>query len=421
MAADGVPGGSTVVLDAAWEACLRQVSTGAGLPRLARTLRGASAPAAGGPGAADRAALVAALLAADTRGWLPAAYAWEGEAPAPAAYAREAEAPAPAAPSREGAVPAAHARDGEVPAPAAQAREGEIPVPATAPCQGHVWRADPVHLVAGLDHLRLAAAGTSLALTPEEARSLLAALDGHFAPAGTRLAAVDPARWYLFTAHHWDALTVPTAAAVGQDLRHLMPQGPGATALTALTTECQMLLAEHPVNEARAVRGLPTVNSLWCWGGSPVAASPAAPPDALPFCDLPGARLPALCSTDPELRGAWHARGGEVLLAPAAVSDATVGEVRAAFLDAVRRHAGPVFVTVEAALLDGDASPAANAAWLEALLGCRAGRSRGHAAALVAFGRVFDVRGVSALARLWPFARPDRAPLVTALPDTGRE
>ena len=34
-----------------------------------------------------------------------------------------------------------------------------------------------------------------------------------------------------------------------------------------LMTELQMLLHEHPVNEARAARGVPTVNAVWLWGG----------------------------------------------------------------------------------------------------------------------------------------------------------
>jgi hypothetical protein len=58
-----------------------------------------------------------------------------------------------------------------------------------------------------------------------------------------------------------------------------------------------MLLHEHPVNERRAERGVPAVNSLWLWGFG-VAVSPPGP-----------APLPTLCTDDPWLAGLWRTHG----------------------------------------------------------------------------------------------------------------
>jgi hypothetical protein len=45
-----------------------------------------------------------------------------------------------------------------------------------------------------------------------------------------------------------------------------MPKGRDAAILKRLLTEVQMLLHEHPVNVARAQRGVPAVNALWLHG-----------------------------------------------------------------------------------------------------------------------------------------------------------
>jgi hypothetical protein len=60
--------------------------------------------------------------------------------------------------------------------------------------------------------------------------------------------------------------------------------------------EIQMLLHEHPVNEARASRREPTINSLWLWGfGS--------------SCQTTSATWPQLFTDDSWLAGIWRAHG----------------------------------------------------------------------------------------------------------------
>jgi hypothetical protein len=45
-----------------------------------------------------------------------------------------------------------------------------------------------------------------------------------------------------------------------------MPQGEDAVLWHSVMNEAQMLLHDHPVNEAREARGALPVNSLWFWG-----------------------------------------------------------------------------------------------------------------------------------------------------------
>jgi hypothetical protein len=54
--------------------------------------------------------------------------------------------------------------------------------------------------------------------------------------------------------------------ALGRNLRELLPSGRDAVRARSLVNDLQMLLHEHPVNERRALRGLPPVNSVWLWG-----------------------------------------------------------------------------------------------------------------------------------------------------------
>ena len=56
-----------------------------------------------------------------------------------------------------------------------------------------------------------------------------------------------------------------------RNLRECLPGGRDAVRVRALVNELQMLLHEHPVNERRAARGLPAVNSVWLWGAGDTA------------------------------------------------------------------------------------------------------------------------------------------------------
>jgi hypothetical protein len=155
-----------------------------------------------------------------------------------------------------------------------------------------------VHLVAGLDALQLAATGRDLLLDEPEARALLDALNGHFGASGLVFSAPVPDRWYLQLPEPIEVETLAPARVRGRTVNNTLAQGGGGRRLDAIVNEVQMLLAAHPVNTSREARGVPTVNSIWLWGGGP-------PSQVLPSEQ---SSLPWLTSSDPVLLGWWLQR-----------------------------------------------------------------------------------------------------------------
>lgn len=105
-----------------------------------------------------------------------------------------------------------------------------------------------------------------------QAQEFCAVLNGHFASDGLCFHAPHPQRWYL----RCDAPSAVQMATLGevawQDVRRQLPQGPDALRWQALGNEIQMLLHGHPLNHARLAAGLPTIDSLWLWGGGQAEA-----------------------------------------------------------------------------------------------------------------------------------------------------
>jgi hypothetical protein len=138
-------------------------------------------------------------------------------------------------------------------------------------------RADPVHLRVMRDCIVLAGSG-AIDVSRQEADALAAAIAQHFGPDLSPLP-LHPQRWYLRYPHAPQLITTPLSVAVGRDIDPLLPQGKDAMLFQAKLNELQMLLHEHPVNQAREARGELPVNSLWLWGGGeqPPAHSTAVP------------------------------------------------------------------------------------------------------------------------------------------------
>jgi len=132
--------------------------------------------------------------------------------------------------------------------------------------------ADPVHMLADTDHARLLDAH-ALQLTDDEAGALMAALNQHFAADNLQFVRAASGGWY---AHGRDAAvlaTLPTKVLVGRNVASFLPEGDASATWRRFTTEMQMLLFNHDVNQQRAAAGLLPVNALWLWGG---AAMPTA-------------------------------------------------------------------------------------------------------------------------------------------------
>ena len=139
-------------------------------------------------------------------------------------------------------------------------------------------RADPVHLRVMRDRVVLTESA-ALRLSREQADTLATAIGRHFG-AELEPRVLRPQHWYLQLPRTTRLTTTPLSLATGCDIDPLLPQGADAMRFRVLLNELQMLLHDHPINQAREARGELPVNSLWLWGGG---TRPVAPGTRVPF------------------------------------------------------------------------------------------------------------------------------------------
>ena len=132
--------------------------------------------------------------------------------------------------------------------------------------QGYWLRADPAHLQLGMRGVTLLDAG-HVGLTAEESGALAAALQPLFAAAAWRLHAPYPGRWYASSAEPIELKTTPIDQVATRHVNSALPVGPSAAQVMRLINDAQIILHDHPVNQAREARGQAPINSLWLWGG----------------------------------------------------------------------------------------------------------------------------------------------------------
>lgn len=145
------------------------------------------------------------------------------------------------------------------------------------PAGDRYWlRADPVHLSVMRDRIVLTDR-RALSVSQQEADALAETIGQHFGDS-LRPVPVHPQRWYVPFAQAPRLRTTPVSVATGRDIDPLLPQGEDAMLYRALQNELQMLLFDHPINQAREARGELPVNSLWLWGGGHKPVAPEACP-----------------------------------------------------------------------------------------------------------------------------------------------
>ncbi len=163
--------------------------------------------------------------------------------------------------------------DGLIPWAARQARELGLP-PAPA---GQGWGLMTLcHWQVGIDDVALGDPGM-LHIGADESAALLDAVRPFFDEDGIAVHPTpQPGRW-LALSTLFDGL--PTASidrATGYPISEWSPRGEAARPLRRLQNEMQMLLYTHPVNDARAERGVPAINSFWLSGTGALPANMTA-------------------------------------------------------------------------------------------------------------------------------------------------
>jgi hypothetical protein len=161
--------------------------------------------------------------------------------------------------------------------------------------------AQPVHLAAGLDHLRLAPLAEAAPST-DEATQLGNTLRSHFAGHAFELGDFVDGAWLLRLGEPLEVATHEPGGLVGQDIHDAMPAGRDGVRVRSWMNELQMLLHEHPVNQRRVQRRALPINALWLWGFGRGRARPPAPAAALSRWELR--------SDDLWLRALWRLHGG---------------------------------------------------------------------------------------------------------------
>lgn len=163
--------------------------------------------------------------------------------------------------------------DGTLPWAARQARADGIEPGARA------WGLlSPVHWHVGTDQVSLLPP-SALMLSEAESQQLFEAVQPLFTSEGFELAWGGALRWY---AAHEGLAGLRTASldrVIGRNVDRWLGSDVASRPLglvRRLQSEVQMLLHEHPVNEARQARGLLAVNSFWLSGCGVAQAEPSA-------------------------------------------------------------------------------------------------------------------------------------------------
>ncbi|MGE8677463.1 MAG: hypothetical protein ACN6PE_02510 [Achromobacter marplatensis] len=180
-------------------------------------------------------------------------------------------------------------RAGYTPEPGLQQGAGLGPLLAAgqAPAGDAVWLAELVHLALGADQANLLDPG-QMDLLPEETAALLDTARPLFEGTGFAVDALSPQRWRLRLPDGLRPQTASPQVVAGQRLNEWWRQDTETRPWRRLLNEIQMAWHEHPVNDARAARGLAPVNALWLYGGgTPWPIAPAGPERVLTELDAP--------------------------------------------------------------------------------------------------------------------------------------
>jgi hypothetical protein len=176
--------------------------------------------------------------------------------------------------------------------------DGRLPFAAWHAVQAGVVEADasvgrltPVHLEVGTDLLVMAEPGL-LALDDPASRELLELIRPVFEDHGFQVHYQSPLVWWLVH----PLLAVERCASLDRVIGRAIEPWTGAhpRLLRRLLLEAQMVLHQHPANEAREDRGQQAVNSVWLSDCGPLPATRNAAPSPAPPRVDDRLRAPAL-------------------------------------------------------------------------------------------------------------------------------
>jgi hypothetical protein len=134
----------------------------------------------------------------------------------------------------------------------------------------------PCHLDVGMTDMVMQPVEL-LRLSDADSRELHAVVAPLMEQDGITLRFFQPQRWLAIGDAFADLECASLARVQGRSINEWLPDAgefPQQTKLARLQAEVQMLLYTHPINDARAARGLPSVNSFWIDGAGMLDAMP---------------------------------------------------------------------------------------------------------------------------------------------------
>jgi hypothetical protein len=134
----------------------------------------------------------------------------------------------------------------------------------------------PCHLDVGMTDMVMQPVEL-LRLSDADSRELHAVVAPLMEQDGITLRFFSPHRWLAIGDAFVDLECASLARVQGRSINEWLPDAgefPQQTKLARLQAEVQMLLYTHPINDARAARRLPVVNSFWIDGAGALEAMP---------------------------------------------------------------------------------------------------------------------------------------------------
>ena len=134
----------------------------------------------------------------------------------------------------------------------------------------------PCHWTMGREHATMTDPA-ALGMTPEQSKTLLAAMQPYFETEGITLHYAAPDRWLAEGEIFRHLATASLDRVLGRNVDPWLPGAKTAPSLRRLQNEMQMLLYTHPLNDQRGEQRLRPVNSFWI-SGTGALSEPAPTP-----------------------------------------------------------------------------------------------------------------------------------------------
>lgn len=134
----------------------------------------------------------------------------------------------------------------------------------------------PCHWQIGMDQVVMLNP-EHLQLTEAESQALLAAMQPFLTEDGLTVRYVHPTQWHVQGDMLQGVAGCSLDRVIGMNVNAWLPKGEAAQSVRRLQSEMQMLLYNHPVNDARLAQRRLTVNAFWLHGVGILNQAPASP------------------------------------------------------------------------------------------------------------------------------------------------